>query len=238
MKPFKLAVLLFTTSLFSPYAFSSAYKGDAMINPYNWTGYYIGLNAGGVRHTLDMTDNNATSFNATIQQATNPRYTAGLQAGYRRQLDLNKASGVIGGEFSANFSNSAFSKIYGSPFSLYQLHSENELKQVYLFQLIGGLAADRILLFLAGGLSIANISGHTVNLDGIPFFNSFSVSKKVIGTIFGAGIEYANNDKLSVRFKVDVITPNTYSTSDHRGDHFQISNRIAQATLGVNYKIG
>lgn len=239
MKHCKLALSIFvSTSLVSSTAFAHAIMKDAQANPaapYNWTGYYIGLNAGAMKQTLSMTDNQASSFNATIDQASDLAFTGGLQVGYRRQLDLGKASGVYGVEFSANSSNVSYHQKYGSSFALYHLSSEFELNNYALLQLIGGIAADRTLLFLAAGLAWINISGSVTNLDTIPFFNSFNLDKKILGTALGAGVEYAFTDTISVRFKVDVITPSSYTVSDGTGDNFRISNSIVQGTVGVNY---
>lgn len=222
-----LGTLLLSSSVFA-----------SNITPHNWTGFYAGLNAGAVNHTMKITDTNAATFNATLEQVTNPKLSAGFQAGYRQQLDLTKVSGVYGVEFSANFSNTTFKKQYGSPFSLYQLNSENELSDVYLLQLIGGIAADKTLLFLALGLSVANITGTTTNIDSVPFFNSFNVNNKAMGSAIGGGVEYAVNEKFSARIKVDVISPNSYSTNDNVGNSYQITNSIVQGTFGVNYKFG
>ncbi len=235
MKRFILAVSIpfFSSSLLA----QALFKGEAApVTPHNWTGYYGGINIGGVKNTMDITDNQATSFNATLQQTMNPQPTAGLQIGYRRQLDPTKTSGVFGIELSANVANATFDKNYGSPFALYQLESKHTLENYCLLQLMGGIAADRTLFFLVGGLSWTNISGNTTSTNAVPFFNSFSVSKKMWGTSVGAGIEYAITEKISARLKVDVITPNTYTTSDNLGDRFQIANNITQGTLGLNYK--
>ncbi|MCE9500306.1 MAG: hypothetical protein K8R21_07400, partial [Leptospira sp.] len=132
MKQGKLATSLFVgLSLLSSVAFAGGLSNEEDIlvvenEPYDWTGYYAGLNAGIVKHTLSMTDNNASSFNATIQEVANPKFTGGFQLGYRYQMDPDHTSAVYGAEFSANFSNATFSKTYGSPFALYQLNAENQ----------------------------------------------------------------------------------------------------------------
>lgn len=238
MQPTKLATTLFlTASLYSFNLYANQSPTTvATPAPYNWTGFYAGLNVGAVSHTMNITDNEATSFNATIQQVTNPTLTGGIQVGYRKQLDLNSTSGVYGLELSANFSNASFKKEYGSPFALYQLSAENELKSLCLLQAIGGIAADRTFLFLSVGLSWSNLSGSVTNLDSIAFFNSFNVNQKAFGTVLGGGAEYAFNNQFSARFKVDVITPNTYTVTNNTGSHYQVSNSITQATLGLNYK--
>lgn len=227
-----VAVLFF---LFSALSHASL-KNETL--PYDWTGFYAGLNVGFVKHTMNITDIQATTFYATIQEVLNPSFTGGVQAGYRRHLCLNKESGVYGLEFSANFLNAKFSQDYGSPFALYQLRSENELKNIYLLQAIGGLSADNSLLFLAAGLSWVNIAGSTINLDSIPFFQGFNVDKQVFGTVVGGGVEYAFSKAFSARFKVDFIMPNAYVVFDDLGNDFQISNAMVQGLVGCNYKFG
>src|SRR5581483_3639216 len=76
----------------------------------HWTGFYAGLNVGGVGHTMDVTDNQAVTFNATIRQASNPALTGGFQVGWRRQMDGTATTGVYGVEFSANIANAEFTQ--------------------------------------------------------------------------------------------------------------------------------
>jgi len=232
MNPFKL-----TTSLFLGVSLLSA-TASATVSPYNWTGFYAGLNAGGVKHTMNVTDIQASTFYATIQETSDPNFSGGLQVGYRRQLDPVRTSGVYGLEFSTNFSNATFNQEYGSPFALYQLSAENQLKNVYLLQLMGGIAVDRALMFLAAGLSWSTLSDSMTSLDGVPFFTGFNDSKTAFGTAVGGGVEYAVTKAVSARFKLDVIAPNTWLVFADTDDNFQISNNIVQATIGLNYKFG
>jgi len=240
MKQCKLAQSLFVSVLlFSSTAFAhTSLKGEIMpVAAYNWTGLYLGGNVGAVNHTMNITDNQAVAFDATVEQVSNPRVTGGFQLGYRWQADPAVVSGVYGAEFSAEFSDANFRRQYGSPFALYQLNSENKLKDVCMFQLTGGIAANRTLVFLAAGLSWSRVTGKTSNLDGIPFNDGFSVTKSELGTALGGGIEYAFTDNFSARVKVDVITPNTYTTWDNLDDKFTIANNIVEGSLGVNYKL-
>lgn len=237
MKQIKSAIsIMFIAFTSFVFFLLTASISQAESNTYSWTGYYAGVNVGAVNHTMNITDVQAVTFLGTIKQVSDPRFTGGVQLGYLRQLDLSRIAGVYGAEASLNFSNARFSKQYGSPFALYQLDADNELQTVFLLQLKGGIAAERTLLFLAAGLAWVNIAGDVNNLDSIPFFNSFSVSKKEWGTALGGGIEYAFSDTISARFKVDVITPNTYTTQDNTGNSYQISNNIVQGLFGINYK--
>lgn len=211
-------------------------KDEMISKPYNWTGFYVGGNLGAVKHSMDVTDNQAVTFNATINQTANPGFIGGFQLGIRHQIDPAKTSGVYGLEYSANFSNSRFNKIYGSPFALYQLYSEYELRNSQMAQLIAGIAADQMYLFLAAGFSWTDISGSITNMDGIPFFTSLSLSKKSLGTALGAGIEYGLTERISMRFKVDVVSAKVFTAFDSAGDSYQVANNLVQGSFGVNYK--
>lgn len=235
MKHIIAASLVVSISLCSQAPFAQPLKDEVA---YNWSGVYAGLNAGFVQHTMHMTDVQASSFNATIAQVANPKFSGGFQVGYRSQLDLSYSSGVFGLEFSDTISDVKFNKNYGSPYALYQLSSENKLNNIALLQMIGGITANRTLLFLAAGGSRTHVSGFVKNTDGIPFFNGFSVSDTAFSAAFGGGIEYAFSRAISGRFKLDVILPNTFSTYDNTGDNYQISNSVVQATFGVNYRFG
>ncbi len=94
---------------------------------------------------------------------------------------------------------------------MYELQSINKLKNLELLQVTGGIAVDKTLLFLAAGLSSTTISGSLTNLDGTPFFEFLNTGKSTIGWSLGAGLEYALTNKLSARFKVDVLSSNTYT---------------------------
>jgi opacity protein-like surface antigen len=241
MKNFKLATFFSIIMGILPivtFAKSLIIDKDQTISSvsYNWTGHYMGLNAGAVKHVMNITDNQAVTFNATIQEVTDPGFTEGFQLGYRRQLNQTQTSGVFGLEFSANFSDAKSHKTYGSPFALYQLRSEHELKNVMLAELIAGIAADRSLLFMAAGLSWFTISGNVINEDGIPFFNEYTVGKKALAAAVGGGIEYAVSENISARVKVDVLVPQSYFTIDNSNDTYGIANNIAQGTIGVNYR--
>lgn len=225
-------------ALISAKPFAHAPLKDEAIAPASWTGFYAGLNLGFLQHEMNITDIQASSFNATIQQSQNPDFTGGFQLGYRRQLDLSLLSGVVGLEFSANFADSKYSKDYGSPYALYELRAHNSLKNALLLEGIGGIAASQTLLFLAVGAAWTTVDGGVVNLYGLPFFNGFNPGKHTFSPAVGGGIEYAFNKKVSARFKVDVILPEVYSTVNNAGNPYQISNNIVQGTFAVNYQFG
>lgn len=205
-------------------------------NGFTWSGVYAGINAGFFKNSLKITDVNAASFNATIEQNTNPNFSGGFQVGIRRQMSPSPTSGVLGLEFSANFQDHLSQMQYGSPFALYQLDSSYRVKSSYLLELIGGISAEKTLLFLAAGASFSTIRGQVINTDGLPFFRQFSLNKNAIGPVIGAGVEYACNNKLSIRAKIDMVYNNSYRTKDDTGNSYEVANQTMIASLGLNYK--
>jgi outer membrane immunogenic protein len=234
MKLKSLLPLALSASLFSPVAQAS--EKDPR-TAYDWSGFYAGLNAGFVKNKMTITDVNATSFYASLQEVTNPKGTVGVQAGWRRQLKLAQASGVYGVEVSANLSDAQNHRRYGSPFALYEFETDYKLKNVYLLEVIGGIAADRALLFLSAGVSWNRVDGNMTTLDSVPFFSTVHIKPKNVGAAVGGGVEYAFNDTLSARVKVDVICPNTRYVNDTLGAQFGVASTIVQGALGINYNI-
>jgi opacity protein-like surface antigen len=94
----------------------------------------------------------------------------------------------------------------------------------------------KTFLFLAAGGAWVNITGHVVNEDGIPFFDSFRLSRKAIAPALGCGVEYAVSEKISARAKLDVISPHTYTRRDNVDNTYQIASNIVQGTFGINYR--
>lgn len=230
--------ILVSTVFFAACVSAQSVMKDDLLSAatHEWTGFYMGLNIGAVNHTMKITDTQSVFFNATMEQVSDPKLAGGIQGGYRRQLDYNRVSSVYGVEISANLSDARFSTQYGSPFALYQLDSEEALDAIFLFELTGGIAVDRTLFFLGAGLSWVHITGSMNNIDSIVFSQGFDVSKQAWGTVLSGGIEYALTQNVTLRFKVDVITPHTYTTTDNLNNQFKIANNITQGTIGINYQ--
>lgn len=241
MRTLLSASLFCSTALLSTMASAVVDMKDKDLSPVSvhpWSGFYAGVNVGLIQHTLSITDNQAVTFNATIQQITNPSFSGGFQLGYRRQLNPSHIAPVLGLEFEMNFTDSSFNTLYGSPSALYQLNTHNKLSNVELVQLIGGVAVDQALFFLTAGLSISKVSGSMVNTDGAPFFESVNLDKTSAGGALGVGVEYALNEHFSARIKVDAIGANAYTAMDEMGNTYQIANHSILGTVGLNYQFG
>lgn len=240
MKHVKLVTSAFVlASLFSSVTFANAsYKGEVMpLMPayYNWTGFYAGVNVGGVDYTSYVTDIDQFDYDSTLRLDPNASWTGGLQIGWRYQVNNAPAAGVFGVEGSFNWVNHTYSTTFGGGGAVPDYDISTKLKNIWMIQAMGGIAADRTLLFLGAGVAWVDVSGSWVSLDG----NSkrdFSTSKNQVGGVLSAGVEYAFTDMISLRLKVDDVVTKRYSNSNDDGFTFLTSNNVVQATLGLNVK--
>lgn len=243
MNYFQLAVSVWiSASLLPGLTFASVLSKDELISPpiaegYDWTGFYAGIDLGLVKQTMNITDTQATTFYATLQQEFNPRFIGGFQLGYRHQINPARVTAIYGLEFNANFSDSKSTREYGSPFALYQLSTVNQLKNLHLIEFLAGIAVEQSFFFMGAGFSWTQVNGYVSNINGIPYFNSFTLNSRRISPALSAGVEYAFSDKISARFKVDAVSTNAYSAYDNTSNTYQISNTITQGTFGINYKV-
>ena len=204
------------------------FAGPAMAAPqtYNWTGFYLGLNAGGVWTTGDQT---------TIVPCTEP-----LFVGYLCAAGLGEAANAaaVGAAGSGSLSGSGFTggvevgynlqngaTVYGVEVDFESLRPASTLK-VGAFPVLGaGFAAgtpftvasrvsadtlftargrlgwtfDRVLVYGTGGLAVTRLdTGYSYN-DSNGGFGAWSGGGNKLGWTGGAGLEYALSKGWSVK---------------------------------------
>jgi outer membrane immunogenic protein len=113
---------------------------------YDWTGGYIGLNAGAAWNNSSIEINNGTEFSLDDDEAV---FTGGVEAGYNWQMD----SLVVGVETDFNYLGFDQERDFPAlaPVSL-------ELKENWFGTVRGrlGFAADNLLFYGTGGLAYGN----------------------------------------------------------------------------------
>lgn len=228
-------LLFLLTSVWTPICLAQASNIFFNNEHDTWSRYYIGGNLGIVKHTVDVTDNQATTFYATIKETSNPQLSGGFQLGFRLPVSCKPITAMYGLEFSANFANASYQTVFGSPYALYEISAHNQLKNIYLLEALGGIALDKSYMFLGAGFSWTNLSEQMTSLNGVPYFDSFNQTQQTFGTVLSAGLEYAVCKNLSTRFKVDVVSPNNFNVTDNLGNQFNISQLVVQGLFGVNY---
>jgi outer membrane immunogenic protein len=157
-----------------------AWAADPAAATYNWTGFYAGLNTGvdknNSRYTVGYGD--VFSFSGSFD---NPAFTIGGQAGYNYQA----GNFVYGLETDINYDGP-------SP----QLDYFGTLRGR-----LGYTLADRLLLYITGGLAYGDVSSNTIITIRDPEVWSGSSSQLQIGWTAGVGGEYALTNSWSVKLE-------------------------------------
>jgi outer membrane immunogenic protein len=215
-------------------------KAPAVVAPvYNWTGFYVGLNAGGAWNrssatTTTVSDGSSVGyfFLSDIpaialvgnQRINSSGFTGGLTAGYNWQV----SSAVVGIESDFNYfglkGSSSGSALYPcgcGPADRFTVNSS--VSSDWLFTLrgrAGVLVAPAFLLYGTGGLAIANVKSNFLFTDtpgpASGASESASISTTRYGWTAGVGGEYALMNGWSVKAEylyVDLGRESTTSTN-------------------------
>jgi outer membrane immunogenic protein len=182
--------------------------------PFSWTGYYIGLNAGGHwGHDSDPATVTANTFwfpqNLAIMDAALPTtlsqsgFVGGAQLGYNWQV----SSFVFGGEadimgLSGSASRTRIIPWLVSPQQATLGDSAND-RWMATLRARAGFAFDRILIYGTGGGAVANWAISHSYSDNFPLANTPLTTTQLTttrsGWTAGGGIEYAVTTNWSVR---------------------------------------
>jgi outer membrane immunogenic protein len=269
MKIFRVAVSVVALTLGSGSVFAAdmAVKAPppAVAPACIWCGFYVGLNAGGTwgSGSINGTEVAPRPFlpidAAAISAAASPRlnssgFTGGGQAGYNWQMghavygleaDIEafhlRASTTGTFPFPSTLPGGAI----GPPTTFFSPTSS--LSTDWLFTGRGriGWTTDNWLLYVTGGVAVANLSVNQSIALLAPFVFNASASDTRVGYTVGAGFEYAFNRNWSVKGEylyldfgnlngVGVLTPAfagfAYTNSTH------LTANIAR--VGINYHFG
>jgi outer membrane immunogenic protein len=225
-------------------------KAPAMIvSPvYTWTGFYVGVNAGGVWSNSDIewAGSNAPGTIGTglaTAQTGDLKlsgFTGGGQAGYNYQV----SNWVWGIEADINYTGLRGTRLThpAAPF----VNTEfTNVESRWLSTVRGraGIAIDRWYLYATGGLAVANVSYFDSAGVAFPFTNGSNTTR--VGWTAGAGVEWAFNQNWSVKAEylyVDLgsvsyngLTNPTFGTLTGLINH-NLTENIGR--LGINYRFG
>jgi outer membrane immunogenic protein len=220
----------------------------------SWTGFYVGGNAGDAWGTSDV-NFVFPPFNSGVpplETEGSPRlkpngFTGGIQTGYNFQAGRL----VVGTEFDINYLGLSASRqtlTKTVPFGLDPFNFAESIGTNWLLTVRPriGLAIDRWLLYVTGGLAVGN---HTfsqtltfISPTGLLDINSGTVAKVQAGWTAGFGLEYMITGNWSLKAEylhVDLGQVGFDSTNTLvptvTGDHDE-RLRIDIVRAGVNYK--
>jgi outer membrane immunogenic protein len=215
---------------------------------YNWTGFYVGVNAGGVWSQTDFVyDPNPIGFPASApgliaagtQRYNHGGFSGGGQAGYNWQAGLF----VFGMEADVQYTDTKGTAL--QPVFLGTTLTES-YKSDWLATFRGrvGITSGPVLFYATGGLALADVH----YFDSVAFpgtFNTASSSETRTGYAAGGGVEWAVNQHWSVKGEflyVDLGKTNytSLNTSNLSSATILHEHRLHEevARVGLNYKWG
>jgi outer membrane immunogenic protein len=221
---------------------------------YNWTGWYIGLNAGAASSDVNL-DANAfapppgNDAHRYVDQSRKTGWLAGGQVGYNYQTGMT----VVGIEADAQWvgSNRFTTDTFADPFFHGKGRASFSSNIEWLATLRGraGIAATpSLLLYVTGGVAFAgmNIRYQTAAGGGLaaPFVNTFSNTDTRVGWTAGFGAEFALGGGWSVKgeylrasFDDHSLTVPLIAAPNLQGS-VRVNRDLDIVRAGVNYKFG
>jgi outer membrane immunogenic protein len=161
---------------------TSALAADLTVATYDWTGVYAGVNVG-------WASLHPKSLAANLKQPNSSGFLAGARLGYNYQINQI----VLGLEADGNITDLSKTVLCQNP--AFKCNASSDWNASLKARV--GFAADRFLVFGAGGVAIADYSGFTD--DG----THYADSKTRHGWVLGAGIEYAVTDTILLNAEYD-----------------------------------
>lgn len=229
---------LFIASVFAVLASASAKAADAIVsvdpNPivaapsFSWSGAYVGgqVGYGWAKSTLNS--------GYEPLQLKPDGFLGGIYAGYNFDIGNNIILGVEGDATYNNLKDSRTQtdEMFGTSIL------ENKLQWSGAVRARAGVAVDRFLPYIAGGVAFGNVKNSLSSSGGF-FDGAASQSKTLTGWTLGAGVDYAVTNNLILRFEyryTDFGSKDFYPS--HDGFEYFLPTKIkaSDIRLGVAYK--
>lgn len=156
------------------------------LTAYNWTGFYVGINGGGIRGQSSWTSNDpVTGFTTGNFDLWGGLF--GATAGYNLH---NMGSIVLGEEVDLGWT-----KLHGSTSNLCMPDCETVSTFLGTARLRLGYAFDRYLPYLTGGIAFGDINAR---FAGAPFGTDGTIRG---GLVLGGGVELVVIGPVSAKFE-------------------------------------
>jgi outer membrane immunogenic protein len=218
---------------------------------FNWSGFYIGGNAGGAWVNHDMNDTLA-GVNFGNGNGNNGVFIGGGQVGFNWQVGNFAGGNFVWGveadfDAASNNNNNGNGVIIVGPLGLGHTFavSFND-RSVTTVAARLGVAWDRVFWYVKGGGGWVSFNGFNVtDLNTGLSLNTDGGRTSDGGGLVGAGIEWAFADYWSIRFEYDALFLQSrtftvpFNSPVLAGDTFTTGNRTLQmATVGINWRWG
>ena len=194
----------------------------AIVAPvFNWTGFYLGAHIG-----YGWANSNWSATGLPI--GVNPKGVfGGLQAGYNWQIN----SLVLGLE--ADLSAAGLNNAVPCPNPTFTCSGRSNFLSTVRGR--AGIAVDRALLYVTGGLAIGNWNHRAANAAGSTVGGHASSVTRA-GLALGAGLEYAFTPNVTAKLEYMYYHFSNYSAlNDGGGTSSTFAPRAHTVKLGINY---
>lgn len=213
---------------------------------YNWSGIYIGANAGGSWFSQSNSTFTWSLGGTSSGQSFND---SGFAAGGQIGANFQSGQFVFGIEGDADYLSNKASVTVATDFSGPGSSNTHAYTLDFLSTVRGrlGFAWDRALIYGTGGLAMADYEiQRTQNMTGLaPAGNSQTVSNFRIGWAAGAGVEYAFTDMVTARVEYLVAglesVSDTYNFTAFGNGNVTQNSPTAYVNIvrgGLNFKFG
>jgi outer membrane immunogenic protein len=229
----------------------------AIASPYNWTGFYVGLNAGYAwtdpSNTLSIVNGGFFAGSAVPGVAASGSqiirgngFIGGAQAGYNWQI-TNWVVGIEGDiqGLSNNKKTSGGAFTYTSNNAPYTLTETAQTRWLATIRPRAGIVVGSALWYVTGGLAIADEKFSQSFNDLVGNTSNTFLSKTAVGWTAGAGVEWAFVPNWSVKGEYLYVGLNNFNTSASgpgAGGGFpstfnnSLKDNIQLVRLGLNHK--
>jgi len=195
--------------------------------PFNWTGFYVGVNAGVLFGRSVQTVDLDTFGGVPADTSSFSGFIAGVQGGYNWQL----SNIVLGVEADFDFSSAKKSVVTG-PFDTHNM----SVKSIGTARGRLGLVYDRWLPYITGGAAWANLTNQIVDTT-VPF--TADRGSSATGWTVGGGLEYGFDNHWSAKAEyLYVKFPDKTVALAAGGYNFQFTFKDTEqlARVGINYR--
>lgn len=193
--------------------------------PFNWTGFYVGANVGAIWSKSSAVDDGTSGFAPFPGDiSTGVGILGGVQAGYNWQVS-NFVLGVEGDIDLASVKRSI-------AINAADTHNAS-LSALGTVRGRAGLAFDRFLPYVTGGVAFADLKNEYVST--FPF--TANRGSSATGWTVGGGLEYAFDNHWSAKAEyLYVKFPDKTVLSSAPPYSFRFSDSESIARVGVNYR--
>lgn len=204
---------------------------SAIVSPaFSWTGFYVGGHIGYLGSSLTARDPAVPLSNGS----PNPNgVKLGGHIGYRHQFANNFVLGIEGdlSWLGASYRNGATA---GAPNQFWRARATYDAS----VRATAGLAVDKALLYVTGGLAMAEFQGCGIIGAGTPCLAGTNFSGMRTGWTVGTGLAYAITPNVSVRGEylyADYGTK-TYVMPGNPGGTGQVRANTHTVRIGLSYQ--